>query len=77
MALTHSAPGARIACRPLAQDLRTTPTHALLKTGQIEHWLANFSAARELADVGLVGVGDLGSLACAEERGGGEERGEG
>jgi quercetin dioxygenase-like cupin family protein len=36
MALTHSVAGAPIACRPLGDALRTTPTHALIKTGQLE-----------------------------------------
>ena len=55
MALTHSAPGARIACRPLAQDLRTTPTHALLKTGQIELMRVILAAGRSLPPHSVAG----------------------
>ena len=55
MALTHSKPGARIACRPLAQDLRTTPTHALLKTGQIELMRVVLAAGRSLPPHSVAG----------------------
>lgn len=48
MALTHAAPGTPIACRPLGAALRATPTHALLKTGQLELMRIVLAAGRSL-----------------------------
>ena len=48
MALTRAAPGARIACLPLGEALRATPTHALLKTGQLELMRVVLAAGRSL-----------------------------
>ncbi len=48
MALTHAAPGAAIACRPLGDALRATPTHALIKTGQLELMRIVLAAGRSL-----------------------------
>ena len=55
MALTHSLAGAPVACRPLGAALRATPTHALIKTGQLELMRVVLAAGRSLPPHSVAG----------------------